>query len=56
MTQLSQFVVFDKQKSGAYDMTTRVKHKRFTEAAYIVQSFVSKTVLGWLVYGGNFAA
>ena len=56
VTQLSQFVVFDKQKSGAYDMTTRVKHKRFTEAAYIVQSFVSKTVLGWLVYGGNFAA
>lgn len=25
------------------------------EAAYIVQSLVSKTLLGWLVYGGNFA-
>jgi hypothetical protein len=25
------------------------------EAAYIVQSFVSKTLLGWLTYGGNFA-
>ena len=25
------------------------------EAAYIVQSFVSKTLLGWLTYAGNFA-
>jgi len=25
------------------------------EGAYIVQSLLSKTALGWLVYGGNFA-
>jgi hypothetical protein len=25
------------------------------EAAYIIQSLVSKTLLGWLMYGGNFA-
>jgi hypothetical protein len=27
----------------------------YVEAAYIIQSLVSKTLLGWLVYGGNFA-
>ena len=29
---------------------------RRIEAAYVAQSLVSKTLLGWLVYGGNFAS
>jgi len=46
LTQFFQFLCFDIWGQGG---------GRAVEAAYIVQSLVSKTLLGWLVYGGNFA-
>ena len=38
-----------------YDRAARSRALARVEAAYIVQSFVSKTLLGWLTYAGNFA-
>ena len=52
ITQLSQFVHFDDWRQGG---PGRANVGRRAEAAYIVQSLVCKTLLGWLVYGGNFA-
>ena len=46
-TQFAQFARFEKNPRVALD-------DRWVEAAYIAQSLVSKTLLGWLVYGGNF--
>jgi hypothetical protein len=40
---------------AGYDRAARARALARAEAAYIVQSFVSKTLLGWLTYGGNFA-
>ena len=39
----------------AYDCAARSRALARVEAAYIAQSFVSKTLLGWLTYAGNFA-
>lgn len=47
VTQIVQFVRFDIGLKGGHEAI---------EASYIVQSMVSKFVLGWLIYGGNFAA
>jgi hypothetical protein len=46
-TQFAQFARFEKDPRLALD-------DRWVEAAYVAQSLVSKTLLGWLVYGGNF--
>jgi len=40
---------------AGYDRAARARALARVEAAYIVQSFVSKTLLGWLTYAGNFA-
>lgn len=40
---------------AGYDRAARARALARAEAAYIVQSFVSKTLLGWLTYAGNFA-
>ena len=37
-----------------YDRAARSRALARVEAAYIAQSFVSKTLLGWLTYSGNF--
>ena len=37
-----------------YDRAARSRALARVEAAYIAQSFVSKTSLGWLTYSGNF--
>lgn len=41
--------------SARYDRAALSRALARVEAAYIAQSFVSKTLLGWLTYGGNFA-
>ena len=41
--------------SARYNRAARSRALARVEAAYIVQSFVSKTLLGWLTYAGNFA-
>lgn len=61
VTQLAQFMAFDTWRvgngphCGGGVAGRRSFGGRRVEAAYIVQSLVSKTLLGWLVYGGNFA-
>ena len=52
LTQLGQFIRFDVWRNGG---SSSRGGGGCVEAAYIVQSLVSKTLLGWLVYGGNFA-
>jgi len=46
LTQFVQFILYDNGSTTHYETI---------EAAYIVQSLISKTMLGWLIYGGNFA-
>ena len=53
MTQMCQFLSHDYGWCVNDDGTSTACCS--VEAAYIVQSLVSKTLLGWLVYGGNFA-
>lgn len=60
VTQLVQFMAYDTWRNGSGPRCgpgagARTFGGRRVEAAYIVQSLVSKTLLGWLVYGGNFA-
>jgi hypothetical protein len=52
VTQLAQFLAFDLWRGGGGGQRGP---GGYVEAAYIVQSLVSKTLLGWLVYGSNFA-
>ena len=53
LTQMCQFLSHDYGWCVDDDGTSTACCS--VEAAYIVQSLVSKTLLGWLVYGGNFA-
>ena len=56
LTQMCQFLSHDYGWcAGRGDDKTSSTTCCSVEAAYIVQSLVSKTLLGWLVYGGNFA-
>lgn len=62
VTQLAQFTAFDNWRlgtephgGGGGGAGRQSFVGRRVEAAYIIQSLVSKTLLGWLVYGGNFA-
>ena len=41
--------------TAQYDRAARSRALARVEAAYVAQSFVSKTLLGWLTYTGNFA-
>lgn len=57
LTQTAQFLAFDAWWRGERGEGGEAvaRRGRWIEAAYIAQSLVSKTLLGWLVYGGNFA-
>ena len=55
LTQTAQFLAFDAWWRGESGEATARRGRRI-EAAYVAQSLVSKTLLGWLVYGGNFAS
>lgn len=41
--------------TAQYDRAARSRALARVEAAYVAQSFASKTLLGWLTYAGNFA-
>lgn len=55
LAQTAQFLAFDAWWRGESGEATARRGRRI-EAAYVAQSLVSKTLLGWLVYGGNFAS